>query len=62
MVSVFGATDVPTSSGADPVTTAQTMAAWVKEYDLDGIDVDYEVTGSRFSPFATETDHARVGL
>ncbi|KAF9047088.1 glycoside hydrolase [Hymenopellis radicata] len=51
MVSVFGATDVPTTSGADPVSTAQTMAAWVKEYDLDGIDVDYE----DFSAFSAGT-------
>ena len=43
IVSVFGSTDVPTTTGADPVGTANTMAAWVKQYDLDGIDVDYEV-------------------
>ena len=43
IVSVFGSTDAPTSTGADPVATANTMAAWVKEFDLDGIDVDYEV-------------------
>ncbi|KAF8588811.1 glycoside hydrolase family 18 protein [Ramaria rubella] len=42
VVSVFGSTDAPTSSGADPIATANTMAAWVKEFDLDGIDVDYE--------------------
>ncbi|THH32471.1 hypothetical protein EUX98_g1721 [Antrodiella citrinella] len=42
IVSAFGSTDVPTSSGADPVATANTMAAWVQEFDLDGIDVDYE--------------------
>lgn len=42
MVSVFGSTDTPTSSGADPTDTANTFAAWVQEYDLDGIDVDYE--------------------
>ncbi|KAH9888971.1 glycoside hydrolase [Cubamyces lactineus] len=42
MVSVFGSTDVPTSSGADPVATANTIAAWVKQYSLDGVDVDYE--------------------
>ncbi|KAJ6493539.1 glycoside hydrolase family 18 protein [Mycena vitilis] len=42
IVSVFGSTDVPTSSGADPITTATTMANWVKEFNLDGIDVDYE--------------------
>ncbi|KAJ3483841.1 hypothetical protein NLI96_g6045 [Meripilus lineatus] len=42
MVSAFGSTNAPTSSGADPVATANTMAAWVKKYGLDGIDVDYE--------------------
>ncbi|KDQ61714.1 glycoside hydrolase family 18 protein, partial [Jaapia argillacea MUCL 33604] len=42
IVSLFGSTDVPTTSGADPITTADTMAAWVIEYDLDGVDVDYE--------------------
>ncbi|KAK0467057.1 glycoside hydrolase family 18 protein [Desarmillaria tabescens] len=42
IVSVFGSTDIPTTTGADPVATANTMAAWVIEYDLDGIDVDYE--------------------
>lgn len=43
IVSAFGSTDAPTSSGADPVATANTFAAWVIEYGLDGIDVDYEV-------------------
>ncbi|KAG5639657.1 hypothetical protein H0H81_008818 [Sphagnurus paluster] len=42
IVSAFGSTDTPTTSGADPISTANTMAAWVKQYDLDGIDVDYE--------------------
>ncbi|KAF4610765.1 hypothetical protein D9613_006970 [Agrocybe pediades] len=42
VVSVFGSTDVPTSTNADPIATANTMAAWVKQYNLDGIDVDYE--------------------
>ncbi|SJL03805.1 related to Chitinase A precursor [Armillaria ostoyae] len=42
IVSVFGSTDKPTSSGANATTTAITMAEWVKRYNLDGIDVDYE--------------------
>ncbi|PSR90582.1 hypothetical protein PHLCEN_2v4875 [Hermanssonia centrifuga] len=46
VVSVFGSTDVPTTTGADPIGTANTMAAWVKQYDLDGIDVDYEDFGA----------------
>lgn len=44
MVSVFGATDAPTSNGHDPVSTANSMANFVKKYSLDGIDVDYEVS------------------
>lgn len=47
MVSIFGSSDTPTSSGADPTTTANTMAAWVIQYGLDGIDVDYEVSPGR---------------
>ena len=43
IVSAFGSSDVPPSTGADPIGTANTMAAWVKQYDVDGIDVDYEV-------------------
>jgi len=42
MVSAFGSTDIPTTSKADPVATANTMAEWVKRHHLDGIDVDYE--------------------
>ncbi|KAF7973212.1 hypothetical protein HWV62_32660 [Athelia sp. TMB] len=42
IVSAFGSTDVPTTSGADPTATANALAAWVKEYGLDGVDVDYE--------------------
>lgn len=42
LVSAFGATDVPTTMGVDPVATANAMAAWVRQYQLDGIDVDYE--------------------
>ncbi|KAG6336460.1 hypothetical protein ID866_2631 [Astraeus odoratus] len=42
IVSAFGSTDTPTSSGADPTTTANNLAAWVIEYGLDGVDIDYE--------------------
>jgi hypothetical protein len=44
VVAVFGSTDVPTT--ADPVGTANTVAACVKQYQLDGVDVDYEVNKS----------------
>ncbi|KAH7908480.1 glycoside hydrolase family 18 protein [Hygrophoropsis aurantiaca] len=42
IVSAFGSSDYPTTSGADPTTTANNLAAWVLEYGLDGVDVDYE--------------------
>ncbi|WWD04317.1 hypothetical protein V865_002386 [Kwoniella europaea PYCC6329] len=42
MVSAFGSTDSPTSNGADPAQTAQKLAKWVKDYGLDGVDIDYE--------------------
>ncbi|KAI1784966.1 hypothetical protein LXA43DRAFT_900775 [Ganoderma leucocontextum] len=38
-----GATDTPTTSGADALKTAKTMPAkFVKSNGLDGMDVDYE--------------------
>jgi hypothetical protein len=43
IVSAFGSTDAPTSTGANPTTTANNLAAFVIQYGLDGVDVDYEV-------------------
>ena len=51
MVAAFGSTNTPTTSGADPTDTANTMAAWVIEYGLDGIDVDYEVCRNEYLAF-----------
>jgi hypothetical protein len=42
-VAAFGSTDAPTSSGKDPVALANTLSAWVKQWGLDGVDIDYEV-------------------
>ncbi|KAF8552690.1 glycoside hydrolase family 18 protein [Imleria badia] len=42
IVSGFGSTETPTSSGVDAVTSANDMAAWVIQYGVQGIDVDYE--------------------
>ncbi|KAH9940688.1 glycoside hydrolase [Amylocystis lapponica] len=42
IVSAFGETEKPTTDGEDPVAVAKKMAAWVKKFDMDGIDVDYE--------------------
>ena len=41
IVSVFGSSDTPTTSGVDPVHIATTMAQFVISNDLDGIDVSY---------------------
>ncbi|KAG7445582.1 glycoside hydrolase family 18 protein [Guyanagaster necrorhizus] len=54
LVSAFGSTDIPTTSGVNPNTTAATMAAWVIEYGLDGIDVDYEDTAAMNAGTAEE--------
>lgn len=37
LVSAFGSTETPTTSGKDPKQLASTMAAWVKQYGVDGI-------------------------
>jgi chitinase len=42
MVSAFGSTDSPVSNGVDPVDCARRLASWVREYDLDGVDIDWE--------------------
>lgn len=46
VVSALGSTDVPTTVGSDPIALANTMGAWVKQWGLDGIDVDYEDFGA----------------
>lgn len=43
IVSAFGSTDAPTSSGANAVTVANNLASWVVQYGLQGVDIDYEV-------------------
>ena len=45
MVSVFGATDTPQSMGRDATKLGVTIANWVKQMGLDGVDVDYEELG-----------------
>ena len=42
MFSLF--TDYPTSS--DPTSTAQQLASFVKQNNLDGVDIDYEDSGA----------------
>jgi chitinase len=43
IVSLFGAEEQPTTEGADPKEVAAAAAKFVQDYDLDGVDVDYEV-------------------
>ncbi|KDQ20357.1 glycoside hydrolase family 18 protein [Botryobasidium botryosum FD-172 SS1] len=42
MVSALGETEQPVTAKVDPVETARKFASFVKEYELDGIDVDFE--------------------
>ncbi|KAJ7898395.1 glycoside hydrolase superfamily [Mycena leptocephala] len=44
IVSVGGETEHPTTDGRDAKDTASKVAQWVKDYDLDGVDVDYEAS------------------
>lgn len=58
IVSAFGSTETPTTSGEDPTQVANMMASWVKQYGLDGIDVDYEVR-KRVSNLKGKVDERR---
>lgn len=42
VLSLFGATEQPVSQGFNPDDVAKRAADFVKQYDLDGIDVDFE--------------------
>ncbi|ORY50317.1 glycoside hydrolase, partial [Rhizoclosmatium globosum] len=46
LVSAFGAAEWPTLSGQDPIKSAQNLAAFVKQYQLDGADIDWEDNNS----------------
>ncbi|KAG1740045.1 glycoside hydrolase family 18 protein [Suillus lakei] len=69
IVSAFGSTDAPTSGGYDPTTVANDLAAFVLEYNLDGVDIDYEdfnamnaENGSAETWLTTFTQALRVNL
>ena len=42
MVSAFGATEFPTSAGADPTQCALKLGTYVKQNNFDGVDLDWE--------------------
>jgi hypothetical protein len=42
LISAFGAAEWPTSAGVNPTTSAQNLAAIVKQYGFDGADIDWE--------------------
>ncbi len=41
LVSAFGATEFPTSAGKDPIVTANSLAQFVLNNNLDGVDIDW---------------------
>jgi len=41
LVSAFGATEFPTSAGKDPIATANKLAQFVLNNNLDGVDIDW---------------------
>lgn len=61
-VSAFGSTDTPTTDGYDPVDLANRLSAFVKDYDLDGVDIDYEVRILRLLGFHRSIDDNHKGL
>jgi chitinase len=42
LISAFGAAEWPTSGGVNPTTSANNLAAIVKQYGFDGCDIDWE--------------------
>jgi hypothetical protein len=44
LVSAFGSTQTPTSSGIDPVDCGRKLAKFVNDNNLDGVDIDWEDT------------------
>jgi chitinase len=42
MISVFGATEFPTTLGINPIDCASKLATYVKGNNLDGVDIDWE--------------------
>jgi chitinase len=46
LVSAFGATDNPCSEGENAQQTCTQLSVWAKENGFDGVDIDFEDTGS----------------
>ncbi|KAJ3263804.1 hypothetical protein HDU77_009958 [Chytriomyces hyalinus] len=46
LVAAFGAAEWPTSANVNPVDSANKLAAFVKQYGLDGADIDWEDNNS----------------
>jgi len=46
IVSAFGSTEFPTSAGIDPIDCGTKLANFVKQNNLDGVDLDWEDTAA----------------
>ncbi|KAN0073590.1 glycoside hydrolase family 18 protein [Tylopilus felleus] len=61
IISSFGFTETPTSSGKDAVTVGNDLAKRLKQYGIEGIDVDYEDL-SAFNSTAAEAEAWLISL
>lgn len=41
LISAFGATQFPTTAGVDPIDCARRLGAFVRDNNLDGVDIDW---------------------
>ncbi|KAF8323821.1 glycoside hydrolase family 18 protein [Clavulina sp. PMI_390] len=62
MVTAFGSTEQPTTSGLNAASTASTMASWVKTYGLDGIDNPFSVDYEDFTAINAANGNAETWL
>ena len=56
MVAAFGAVYTPMAQGLDPETAATSMAQWVFDNKMDGVDIDHE-EGSYYQKTASDPQY-----
>lgn len=56
LVSALGSAEAPATAGVDAKELATQMAEWVKKYDVDGLDLDFEVRRLVYSLLCSDRD------